>query len=95
MSGEAVIVDRGVLEGEPVRAVSYLEPEHEWDSGFAVFTQPPDEAEDSDSDIVCMNCLQDEQPELALVFAIARKRGEWNSLLTRSLRPREPRCSQG
>ena len=33
-----VIVERGVLEGEPVAAVSYLEPIAEWDSGCAVFT---------------------------------------------------------
>ena len=76
---QAVIVDQGVLEGEPIRAVSYLEPEHEWDSGYAVWAGTPGEAEDSGSDLVCLDCLLDERPELALAFAIARKRGEWIS----------------
>jgi hypothetical protein len=35
--GPAAIVDQGVLHGQPIRAISYLEPEHSWDSGFAIF----------------------------------------------------------
>lgn len=76
---QAVIVDQGVLQGAPILAASYLEPEHDWDSGYAVWAGPPTEGEDSDSDLVCLDCLLDERPELALAFAIARERGEWTS----------------
>jgi hypothetical protein len=37
-----VIVDQGVIDGAPIRAISYLPPEHDWDSGFAVFSQDAD-----------------------------------------------------
>ncbi|HEX6664813.1 MAG TPA: hypothetical protein VF025_14165, partial [Gaiellaceae bacterium] len=69
-----VIVDRGVLEGEPVRAVSWLEPEHEWDSGFALFRGPPDS--DAETALVCLHCLIDEHPEIGRGLELAREHGE-------------------
>jgi hypothetical protein len=72
---QAVIVDRGVLDGQPIRAVSYLEPEHERDSGFAVFTQPPD-ATDDDGELVCLDCLIDEHPEIGRGLELARRQGQ-------------------
>jgi hypothetical protein len=41
--GAVVIVDERILDGEPIRAISYLHPEHEWDSGFALFAGEPGE----------------------------------------------------
>jgi hypothetical protein len=35
--GPFVIVEKQRRDGQPVRAVSYLEPEADWDSGFALF----------------------------------------------------------
>jgi hypothetical protein len=38
----AVIVETSVLDGQRIHAISYLEPEESWDSGFAIWSSPPD-----------------------------------------------------
>jgi hypothetical protein len=40
MNGPAVIVDHDILNDQPISAINYLEPEHEWDSGFCLFAEP-------------------------------------------------------
>src|SRR5436309_11842321 len=42
MVSQAVIVDQDVLHGKAIVAVSYLDPQDNWDSGYAVFSGPPD-----------------------------------------------------
>ncbi|HEX6664282.1 MAG TPA: hypothetical protein VF025_11455 [Gaiellaceae bacterium] len=68
---KAVIVDRGVLEGEPICAVSYLEPEHHWDSGYALFAGPPDPTDEGG--LLCVDCLLD--LDIAPGLALAREHG--------------------
>lgn len=71
---KAVSVDRGVANGEDVTAISWLEPEHEWDSGFALFSEPPDS--DTETALVCLHCLIDEHPEIGHGLELARDHGE-------------------
>ena len=59
----AVIVDSGVLEGEPILAISYLPPEDDWDSGFAAFSGSPDS--DAETALVCLHCLIEERRSAA------------------------------
>jgi hypothetical protein len=70
----AVIVDRAILRGAPIRAVSYLQPEHEWDSGFALLSGPPDSA--AETALVCLQCIIDDHPEIAHGLDQARQHGE-------------------
>lgn len=71
---QAVIVDRGVLEGEPIRAVSWLETLAGWDSGFALFAGEPNEQ--SETALVCFECIIDEHPELGAAMVTAKQHGE-------------------
>lgn len=74
--GPAVIVESSVLDGAPIRAVSYLEPEHEWDSGFAVWSSEPKAASDQHSALVCLHCFVDQHPEAGRGMDLARHHGE-------------------
>jgi hypothetical protein len=74
--GPAVIIDQGVLNGDPIRAVSYLKPEDSWDSGFAVWSVPPDAADDVGSALVCLDCFIEDNPEAGRGMDLARKHGE-------------------
>src|SRR5205823_1792171 len=58
--GAAVIVDQGVLSGDPIRTVTYLQPEHESESGYAVWSVPPEAAQEEDAALVCLDCLIDD-----------------------------------
>jgi hypothetical protein len=58
----------------PVRAVSYLEPGHDWDSGYARFSGPPDS--DAKTAPVCLHCLIEEVPEIGRGMDVARRHGE-------------------
>jgi hypothetical protein len=71
-----VIIDAGVAGGEPIRAISWLEPEHEWESGFAAWSVPPQQADDLGSALVCLGCFLDEHPEAGRGMDIAREHGE-------------------
>jgi hypothetical protein len=71
---KAAIVEQNVLDGQPIRAVSYLEPEDQWDSGFAIWTSPPDTT--GDSVLVHVDCLLDSHPEIGEGMDLARKHGE-------------------
>jgi len=42
----AILVEQGILEGEPIVAVSYLEPIGDWDSGRAVWSSELNQARD-------------------------------------------------
>ena len=65
-----------IVVGEaPFVAISYLKPTAAWESGFAVFSVPADEADDHDSELVCMHCLVDEHPELGRGLDLARELG--------------------
>ena len=47
--GEAIIVEANIIDGAPIRAVTYLQPEDaRWDSGYALFLSEPD------TTIVCL-----------------------------------------
>jgi hypothetical protein len=74
-TGPFVIVDSAILEGAPIRAVSYLKPEHEWDSGFCLFSTEPDEPVER-TELVCVGCLLDDHPDIARGLELARRRGE-------------------
>jgi hypothetical protein len=73
--GPFVIVEKQRRDGRPIRAVSYLEPEADWDSGFAVFPSEPDQVED-DVELVCLDCLLDEEPNIARDLELACEHGE-------------------
>ena len=64
-----------VVGEEAFVAVSYLEPEPTWESGFAVFSVPAEEVEDHDSELVCLHCLLDDHPELGRGLDVAREHG--------------------
>ena len=70
----AVIVDQGVIDGQPILAVSYLEPEHDWDSGYAVFSQPPDSSDRGE--FIHLDCFLDQHPEIGKGLEVAREHGE-------------------
>jgi hypothetical protein len=70
---QVVIVDSGVADGEPVKAISYLEPVAAWDSGYAVFSGEP--GDDTDTALVCLHCLLDEHPEAREGMDLARECG--------------------
>lgn len=69
-----VIVDHAILDGHPVRAVSYLEPVADWDSGFCLFAGESGKA--FDSSLVCLDCLLEEDPEVGAGMEVARSKGE-------------------
>ena len=56
-------------------AVSYLEPEDAWDSGFAVYSVSAEEADDHESELVCLHCPVDNHPELGRGLDLARTHG--------------------
>jgi hypothetical protein len=69
-----VIVEEDFVEGEPIKAISCLQPEHEWESGFALFAGPPDE--DPDTTLVCLNCLIEDHPQITHDLEFARQHGQ-------------------
>ena len=56
-------------------AISYLAPIASWNSGFCLFSVPPDEADDRESELVHLDCLLDD-PSLARGLDVARMFGE-------------------
>ena len=71
------IIEAGILDGQPIRAVSYLEPEHEWDSGYGIWTNPPDRI--GDTELIHLGCLLEDFPNLAPSLQHAREHGEWRN----------------
>jgi hypothetical protein len=71
---QAVICDQGVIDGDDVIAVSYLEPEHEWDSGFMLFSRPHD-ATGGGGGLIHLDCVLD-MPNVAAGMQLAREHGE-------------------
>jgi hypothetical protein len=71
-----VLLEASILNGEPIHAVSYLEPEPEadWDSGYAFFASPPDAV--GDTTVMCIHCLIDEWPDIGQGLDLARVHGE-------------------
>jgi hypothetical protein len=69
-----VLLERDILDGRPICAISYLEPEHQTDSGFMLFSSPPDEI--GDTDVMCLNCAIDEWPHIGRGLDPAREHGE-------------------
>lgn len=72
--GPAAIVDRSILDGQPIRAISYLEPIDVWDSGFCLFAGEPDE--DLATTLICLDCLTEEHPEITCGMEVAQRYGE-------------------
>jgi hypothetical protein len=70
---KAVLADQGVIDGQPILAVSFLEPEHEWDSGFALWSQEPDDI--SSAELLHLDCLFDDEPDIGEALGIAHKHG--------------------
>jgi hypothetical protein len=65
----------------PAFSIGYAEPLGEWDSGFTVIYQDapdPEELEEIDdegSELVCMRCLINDDPEIGRGLDIAREFG--------------------
>jgi hypothetical protein len=74
--GPVVIIDAGIAAGDQILAISWLEPEHEWESGYAAWSVPPQQADDVDSVLVCVHCFLEEHPEAGLGMELAREHGE-------------------
>jgi hypothetical protein len=72
--GKLVLVESSINDGQPVRAVSWLRPEQDWDSGFAVFRSEPDRI--GDTELVCLDCLLDDEPGIGKGLDVAREHGE-------------------
>jgi hypothetical protein len=70
----AVICDQGVVDGDDVVAISWLRPEHEWDSGYCLFAGGPEE--DVEGSLLCLDCLLDEHPDIRDGLDLAREHGE-------------------
>ena len=75
MTRRTVIVEQPFLEGEPAKAISYLKPDDDWDSGFAIWTSGPDRI--GDTALVHLDHIIDDHPELAHGLEYAGRRGEW------------------
>jgi hypothetical protein len=73
--GRFVIDEKQCRDGQPVRAISYLEPEADWDSGFALFRSEPDQVGEN-VELVCFDCLLDDEPGIAKGLELARQHGE-------------------
>jgi hypothetical protein len=74
--GPVVIIDPGVVGGDPIHAISYLQPEHEWESGFAAWSVPPERADDRGSQLICLACFLDDHPEASRGMDLARRHGQ-------------------
>jgi hypothetical protein len=64
-----------VVGDEGPIAISYLAPIAPWDSGFALFSVPPDEVENHESELVCLDCLIEDDPEIGRGLDLAREYG--------------------
>ena len=62
-----------IIDGQPVRAVSYLEPEESWDSGFMLFAGEPEH--ERKTALICVECLLDDHPEVGIGMDLARHHG--------------------
>jgi hypothetical protein len=62
----AVLVEQGILDGEPIVAVSYLKPEQDWDSPNGTTESVP----------VHIRCFLDDHPEAGEGMDLARQHGE-------------------
>jgi hypothetical protein len=71
---ELVFVESSIIEGESIRAVSWLPPEQDWDSGFALFASEPGQV--GDTDVMCLSCALDEWPDIGRGLDLAREHGE-------------------
>jgi hypothetical protein len=74
MVNTAILVEQGILEGEPIVAVSYLDPIADWDSGLAASSSEPNQV--GDCKPVHVGCFIDEHPEAGEGMDIARQHGE-------------------
>jgi hypothetical protein len=70
--GPGVIVETSILDGQPIRAISWLEPEQPWDSGYAVWCSDPDEI--GETRLVHLDCFLDDHPEVGRGMDLARRR---------------------
>jgi hypothetical protein len=74
VTGRAIIVEQAILQGAPIRAISYLEPHDPWDSGYAAWSSPPDTL--GDSQLVHLGCFLEDHPEAGEGMDLARRHGE-------------------
>ena len=73
-SGEPFATVAIVIGADDPIAISYLTPIASWNSGFYLFSVPPNEADDHESELVCLDCLLDD-PSLGRGLDIAREYG--------------------
>ncbi len=75
--GRAVIV---CGERWPAKAISFLEPEEQWETGHLVVLEdvpePDDLSGDEPSHPVCVDCLLEERPEVGRGLELAWEHGE-------------------
>jgi hypothetical protein len=70
---KTVIVEQGILDGQPIRSVSYLKPVTDWDSGFAAWCNPPSIY--ADGELVHLACFLDEHPDIREGMGVAKAHG--------------------
>jgi hypothetical protein len=74
--GPGVIVESSVLDdGKPIRAISFVEPEQEWDSGYGIWASEPDRI--GNTELLHFGCLLEHFPDVAPTLRYAREHGEW------------------
>jgi hypothetical protein len=71
---KSILVEQGILDGEPIVAVSYLEPIGDWDSGLAAWSSEPNQVRDCEPVHIC--CFLNEHPEAGEGMDVARAHGE-------------------
>jgi hypothetical protein len=75
MTDKFVLVEQGILDdGQPIRAISWREPEDSNDSGFAAWSSPPDTT--GDCELIHLRCFIDEHPEAGEGMDLAKQHGE-------------------
>jgi hypothetical protein len=73
MSNSYTFADQAAIDGERIIAVSYLEADHDGDSGVMFFAGEPDERDVGGA--VHLDCVTDNDLTLLEAMAIAREHG--------------------
>jgi hypothetical protein len=68
-----ILVEEGILKGEPIVAISYLKPIGDWDSGLAAWSSEPNQTAGKP---VHLGCFLDDHPEAGKGLELALKHGE-------------------
>jgi hypothetical protein len=71
---KSILVEQGILDGQPIVAVSYLEPIGDWDSGLAASSSEPNQTRDCKPGHI--GCFLDQHPEAGRGLGLAHEHGE-------------------